>query len=224
MIAVANTTNGQDIESFTEDFYDSMGYGQGEKKSGIMLMVSMKERQWNMCTTGDAIDAFTDAGLDYIGETFITYLSDEKYNKAFTTFARLSDKFLNQAEKGKPYDSGHMPKGSVSPFWIFGDLAIGILIALIWGNVKKAKLKSVKKQVAAQEYTKPGSLRLTMNSDRFVNRTVTTRVFKITILILPEVAVRSIMDHQNFSRRKERKLLVRTKEGDRVNERLYKRK
>ena len=145
VIAVANTTNGQDIESFTEDFYDSMGYGQGEKKSGIMLMVSMKERQWNMCTTGDAIDAFTDAGLDYIGETFITYLSDEKYNKAFTTF---------------------------------GDLAIGILIALIWGNVKKAKLKSVKKQVAAQEYTKPGSLRLTMNSDRFVNRTVTTRVIQ----------------------------------------------
>lgn len=140
VIAVANTTNGQDIESFTEDFYDSMGYGQGEKKSGIMLMVSMKERQWNMCTTGDAIDAFTDAGLDYIGETFITYLSDEKYNKAFTTFARLSDKFLNQAEKGKPYDSGHMPKGSVSPFWIFGDLAIGILIALIWGNVKKPNL------------------------------------------------------------------------------------
>lgn len=89
-----------------------------------------------------------------------------------------SDKFLNQAEKGKPYDSGHMPKGSVSPFWIFGDLAIGILIALIWGNVKKAKLKSVKKQVAAQEYTKPGSLRLTMNSDRFVNRTVTTRVIQ----------------------------------------------
>ena len=107
-----------------------------------------------------------------------TVTSDEKYNKAFTTFARLSDKFLNQAEKGKPYDSGHMPKGSVSPFWIFGDLAIGILIALIWGNVKKAKLKSVKKQVAAQEYTKPGSLRLTMNSDRFVNRTVTTRVIQ----------------------------------------------
>ena len=43
---------------------------------------------------------------------------------------------------------------------------------------KKAKLKSVKKQVAAQEYTKPGSLRLTMNSDRFVNRTVTTRVIQ----------------------------------------------
>ena len=31
VIAVANTTNGQDIESFTEDFYDSMGYGQGER-------------------------------------------------------------------------------------------------------------------------------------------------------------------------------------------------
>ena len=113
--------------------------GQGEKKSGIMLMVSMKERQWNMCTTGDAIDAFTDAGLDYIGETFITYLSDEKYNKAFTTFARLSDKFLNQAEKGKPYDSGHMPKGSVSPFWIFGDLVDWNFNCIDLGKCKKSK-------------------------------------------------------------------------------------
>ena len=155
-----------------------MGYGQGEKKSGIMLMVSMKERQWNMCTTGDAIDAFTDAGLDYIGETFITYLSDEKYNKAFTTFARLSDKFLNQAEKGKPYDSDICQKEVSHRSGYLEIWRLEILIALIWGNVKKAKLKSVKKQVAAQEYTKPGSLRLTMNSDRFVNRTVTTRVIQ----------------------------------------------
>lgn len=178
VIAVANTTDGEDIQTFAEDFYDYAGYGQGEEKSGIMLLVSMEERQWYISTSGDAITAFTDAGLDYISDDFTGYLGKEKYNKAFTTFANLSDKFLTQAEKGKPYDNGNMPKGSVSPFWIFGDLAIGAVLAFIWGNVKKSKLKSVKKQVAAQEYTRPGSLNLTMNMDRFINRTVTSRVIQ----------------------------------------------
>ena len=48
VIAVANTTNGQDIESFTEDFYDSMGYGQGEKKSGICVRPEMRSMRLPM--------------------------------------------------------------------------------------------------------------------------------------------------------------------------------
>lgn len=178
VIAVANTTDGEDIQTFTEDFYDYAGYGQGEEKNGIILLVGMEERQWYISTSGDAVSAFTDAGLDYISDDFTGYLGKEKYNKAFTKFANLSDKFLIQAEKGEPYDTGNMPKKSVSPFWIFADLVIGAVLAFIWGSAKKSKLKSVKKQVAAQEYTRPGSLNLTMNMDRFINRTVTSRVIQ----------------------------------------------
>ncbi len=83
VIAVANTTNGQDIESFTEDFYDSMGYGQGEKKSGIMLMVSMKERQWNMCVRPEMQSMRLPMQDLIISVKHLSLILVMKYNKAF---------------------------------------------------------------------------------------------------------------------------------------------
>ena len=44
------------------------------------------------------------------------------------------------------------------------------------GSRKKAKLKSVRKQVAAQDYTRPGSMVVAAQSDYMVNRTVTSRI------------------------------------------------
>mgnify|MGYP007069805701 CR=1 FL=1 len=79
--------------------------------------------------------------------------------------------------------------------------------------------------MAAQEYTKPGSLRLTMNSDRFVNRTVTTRVIQNNN---SNSSGGGSSVHNGSSGTshggKSRKHLVRTKEGDRVNERYIKEK
>ena len=178
VIAVANTTNGQDIESFTEDFYDSMGYGQGEEKSGIMLMVSMKERQWNMCTTGDAIDAFTDAGLEYIRGEFQSKLSRGEYAEAFNCFADQCDDFLRQAATGEPYDVGNMPKEKVSPFWLYTDLVVAFLISFGIVKAKSGNLKSVKKQESAKAYERSGSLSLQRSTDSFVNRIVTQRTIK----------------------------------------------
>ena len=70
---------------------------------------------------------------------------------------------------------GHLPKKKVSPWWIAGDLLIGVIIAFVMALIKKTKLKSVKSQVTAGAYEKAGSLDLTVRTDYFVNRVVTTR-------------------------------------------------
>ena len=82
---------------------------------------------------------------------------------------------LTRAENGEPYDTGHLPKKKVSPWWIAGDLLIGVIIAFVMALIKKTKLKSVKSQVTAGAYEKAGSLDLTVRTDYFVNRVVTTR-------------------------------------------------
>ena len=94
---------------------------------------------------------------------------------AFSKYASLCDDFLTQAENGEPYDTGHLPKNKVSPWWISGDLLIGVIIAFVMALIKKTKLKSVKSQVTAGVYEKAGSLDLTVRTDYFVNRVVTTR-------------------------------------------------
>lgn len=62
-----------------------------------------------------------------------------------------------------------------TPWWIAGDLLIGVIIAFVMALIKKTKLKSVKSQVTAGAYEKAGSLDLTVRTDYFVNRVVTTR-------------------------------------------------
>lgn len=174
-VVTVNSLEGKTAQEYADDFYEMNGYGYGEDKSGILLLVAMDDREWHMSTCGYGITAFTDAGLSYMEDQFVPDMSDGEYAKAFTEYASLCDEFLTQAKTKEPYDSGHLPKGKVSPIWILGDLLIGGVIAFVMAMVKKSKLKSVKSQVEAAAYEKAGSLHLTEQTDHFVNRIVTTR-------------------------------------------------
>lgn len=175
IVVTVDSLNGKTVEEYADDYYDDNGYGYGENNSGILFLVAMDDREWNISTSGDAITAFTDAGLAYMEDQFVSDLSDGAYMDAFSKYASLCDDFLTQAEDGEPYDTGHLPKKKVSPWWIAGDLLIGVIIAFVMALIKKTKLKSVKSQVTAGAYEKAGSLDLTVRTDYFLNRVVTTR-------------------------------------------------
>ncbi len=175
VVVTVDSLDGKSVESYADDYYDDNGYGYGEEESGILLLVAMDDREWNISTSGYAVTAFTDAGLAYMEDQFVSDLSDGAYLDAFSKYASMCDDFLTQAKNGEPYDTGNLPKGKVSPLWILGDLLIGGVIAFIMALIKKAKLRSVKSQVAATEYEKAGSLNLTVRTDRFIKRAVTKR-------------------------------------------------
>lgn len=166
------TTNGMDIKAFADDFYDYNGYGMGIEDNGIMLVISMGEREWALTTYGLAITAFTDAGLDYIEEEFRPHLSDGDYAEAFTSFASLCDAFLEQYETGEPYDIGHMPHKPLSLVWIPLSIGIGAVISLIIMGITASGLKSVAPKGYAADYMQPDSLKITNNTERFLYRNV----------------------------------------------------
>ena len=175
VVATVNSLEGKTAMEYADDFYDYNGYGYGEDRDGIILLISMEERDWWMSTCGYGITAFTDAGQKYMSDKFVTMLSDGEYADAFTKYADLCDEFLTQAKTGEPYDTGNMPKGSVDIIWIPIDLAVGLFAAFIIASRKKMKLKTVRKKAAAQDYVVDGSFRVTKNYDHFVTMNVTTR-------------------------------------------------
>ena len=77
---------GADAQKAADDIFDIEGYGTGEEKDGILLLVSMKERDWSLTTHGAAIDLFTDYRLDEISGRVLTYLSEDEYYDAFDTY------------------------------------------------------------------------------------------------------------------------------------------
>ena len=139
----------------------------------------MDERKWAITTYGYGITAFTDYGLEYMEDEFLSYLSDGEYMEAFSKYATLCDNLLTQARDGHPYDvdsDDDKPDVFTMIFWGVVDLLIGFVVAFIMAQVKKSKLKSVKNQVAANAYKKQGSMKVTTKEDRYINSIVTKRL------------------------------------------------
>lgn len=155
------------IRVFKEDPFEMRA------QDGVMLAVSTSERDWGIQTFGGAQRAFNTYGRERIGGIVVESLSDEDYYGAFDDFVKLSERFLKEAEKGKPYSSEHPYRKSV-PIWIIVAISFVASLVVSLGIVSSWK-KSMNTQVrrsGAEEYLKLGSFHLTRSSDVFLYHTV----------------------------------------------------
>lgn len=176
VIVTVKSLGGKTLTRYAEDFYDDNGYGFGSKKDGILLLIDMEDREWDVLENGYADVIFTNAGVDYISEKFLTDLSDGNYHKAFEIYAEQCDAFITQARNNEPYDSHNLPKADFE----FGSsliisLIIGFVVAFIATSIMKGQLKSVALQTNATNYVRNGSMKVTEANDFFLYRTVDRR-------------------------------------------------
>ena len=170
VVVTADTLEGKSPMAYADDFYDYNGYCE----DGILLLISMEDSDWWISTTGYGITAFTDAGIEYLGNRFVPSLSDGDFAEAFEIYAEHCDEFITQAKAGQPYDSHNLPK---EPFEFLTNLAIcgviGLLVAAIATAIMKGQLKTVRPQAGASNYVKKGSMNITHRQDLFLYRNVT---------------------------------------------------
>ena len=168
-IVTVNSLDGATSMSYADDYFDYNGFGYGDTRDGVVFLLSMEERDWYISTSGFGITAFTDAGIDYIGEQVVPYLSDELYYDAFVMFADYCDDFITQAKNDTPYDVDNMPK---EPFAFIAALFIGIVIGAVVAGITclvfALQLKSVHRESAASNYIKQGSMRVTDSREYFL--------------------------------------------------------
>lgn len=169
VVVTADTLEGKSPTAYADDFYDYNGYCE----DGILLLVSMKDSDWWISTAGYGITAFTDAGIEYLGNRFVPSLSDGDYAGAFEIYANTCDEFITQAKTGDPYDTHNLPKEPVAFLMNLGIcFVIGLVIAAIATAIMKGQLKSVRSQSGAANYVKTGSLNVTHRQDLFLYRDV----------------------------------------------------
>ncbi len=173
VVVTTTTLNGQTPRDYADDYFDYNGFGYGENRDGVLLLISTEESDWYISTHGYAITVFTDAGIEYIGGQMRGDLSDGDFAGAFDTFARLSDEFITQAvDGGEPYDTSNMPTEPLSLLWIPISIAVGICVSFVIVGKMKSDLKTVRSQAAANNYMKDGSLSITESQDLFLYNTV----------------------------------------------------
>ena len=171
VVVTTESTGTKSVAAYADDFYDYNGYGYGADADGILLLISMAERDWYISTCGYGITAFTDEGIQYIGDEINGDLGDGNYAAAFERFGELCDEFVQDAYNGNVY----VPRKKLPWTRIPISLLIGAVIALIPLLVMKGKLKSVRHQAAASNYVRQGSFQLTQQRDIYLYRNVSRR-------------------------------------------------
>lgn len=149
------------MEAYADDLYDYCQFGYGPDMDGVLLLVSVGDRKWHISTCGYGITAFTDAGIQYLGEQMKPFMAEGDYAGAFRTFVQWSDTYIDAARAGRPYDVKTLPRDPLSPMYLV--LAVGIGLALAWVvvHVMKSQLRSVAFQENAASYVREGSMKLT---------------------------------------------------------------
>ena len=166
VIVTLESCGGYSADRVVEAYYDEYGFGYGPNRDGVILLLSMAERDWRILCNGFADIAITQSESDDMGDHIVEELSAGEYMEAFMEFVSLCQYEIDGERNGFPFHFGPS---------LFVSLAIGFAAAFIATGIMRSKLKSVRSQSGAREYTRPGSMNLTRSSDLYLYRTMNRR-------------------------------------------------
>ena len=163
VIVTVNSIGGYTASVFTEEFFDRFDYGLGVDRNGVMLLLSMEDRDYRILSNGVVGDTIDDSVIDSIGNHITPSLSSGNYYKAFNMFIDDAEYQVNGAVNGFPFNFG----GSIAI-----SVIVGFIAAFITVHVMKGKLKSVKPDNEADSYLVEGSMNLSRANDMFLYASV----------------------------------------------------
>lgn len=164
VIVITVDTVGNDwVDDFTENYYDTKF---GPSHDGIMLLITMAEREYRILSNGFGADAVSTSDIDRMCDRIEPYLRDGDYAAAFRKFAQECEWELDGEINGFPFAFGESLAIS---------LLIGFVVALVVVLILAAQLRSARPRNTAAEYTRKGSFRLTGASDIYLYRNVSRR-------------------------------------------------
>ncbi len=118
VVTVAELPDGYTAQSYADDVFDYFGYGYGTSDAGILLLLTMEEREWAVSTYGYGITAFPEGIVDLIMDDCLYYISDGAYFNGFSCFAQLCDEYITKAKNGYTEDNAYV---GYDPFFGTGD-------------------------------------------------------------------------------------------------------
>ena len=175
------------IYDFGREYYLSYELGKGEEYSGILLVLSMDERDYTIVVSGEDTSAlFDDYALDVVCDEMLDDFGNNNWYEGFydyidacgyileTGIAATDENYQSSYTDVTDYDYGYYESTADEGWGIYGVLAaVGIpcIIALIVCLIFKGQMKSVYKGSGAREYISKDGFKLSERSDIFTHTT-----------------------------------------------------
>ena len=160
---------GNDVYKTTYQLYHASELGMGADRDGIIILLSMDDRDYAMFVYGDHAEyAFDRYGQKELEDAFLGYFGDNDWYGGVSHYLDTCDEYLTRAEEGKPVRKNTLPM-YITVVAATCAIAGGICLMLKW------KMKTVHQKAEANEYVAAGGLNLTKQYDRYTHTTETRR-------------------------------------------------
>lgn len=172
------------IADFAEEIFHSYGLGRGETEDGVILAMSMNERDYDIYAHGDFGNyAFTDYGKEQLADSFLDNFRRNDWAGGFRDYIETSGEMMRKAKNGDPVDiwipDPVEDRGpSFDGFKAMISLAVGALFGGGAVGGMKRSMKTAVAQTRAEEYVARGGVKLRGRSDEFINRVVNRQVIR----------------------------------------------
>ena len=169
------------IEAFAEELFHSYGLGRRSDEAGVILAMSMNERDYDIYAHGNFGNyAFTDYGKKQLANSFLDNFRRNDWAGGFRDYLETSAVMLQKAEEGSPVDTfipDPVERPRFDSFKAMICLALGTLFGGGAVGTMKRSMKTAVKQTRAENYVGRGGVTLRTERDEFLNRSVTrTRI------------------------------------------------
>lgn len=156
---------GNDVYKTTYQLYHANELGMGDDRDGIIILLSMAERDYAMFVYGTyAETAFNSYGQEKLEKAFLGNFKEDDWYGGVSNYLSTCDEYLTRADAGKPVRES--PALLIAIAVVASCLLSGAICLFL-----KRSMKTVHQKVEANEYVAPGGLQLTEQYDRYTHTT-----------------------------------------------------
>ena len=174
LVTIDEMTDDDGAYEWARYIFERFDYGYGADKSGVMLFLSMAERDFALIAYGYGNTAFTDYGKDVmLDKHILPLLKDNRYYEAFSAYLDVAEEFLALARDGTPFDRDD--SGTIFLAKLGATIVVPLAIAFIVCSMWKKQMKTAVTARTATNYIPAGGFNLTAKDDTFLYKTQTSR-------------------------------------------------
>ena len=159
------------VYEVTYQLYHGSELGFGKDRDGIIVLLSMEERDYAMFVYGEYAEyAFDDFGQEKLEEQFLGDFGDNDWYGGISHYLDACDEFLTKADAGNPVRLSYWEN-----FWEYLPV-VAVLVCMLTGLVciwLMRGMKSVHQKKEANAYLTEGGLHLTQQYDQYTHTTET---------------------------------------------------